>query len=440
MNSQDLTAEITTTQEQIERLHQQALQEPGRLEAVMPQAFEEMLTMLEELQVGQEELRQQNEELIAARQEAEEERYRYQELFDFAPDGYLVTDTAGTIREANHAAALLLNISKKHLVGKPLQLYIAKKEHKAFYLQLRRLHDGDLENARDWQIDIQPRENKPFPASLEVTAVCNSAGKVEGLRWLLRDITERKRAEERIRRMNAELAQRVDERTAELRRSTLALQEFATFAADLREPLRIVQSFVHLLAERYHNELDTKANEFIGYALDGAQRGQQLIQDLLAYARVELEAQEFAATDCTAVLERTLGRLGKVIRESDAEVMHDQLPQVIADEAQLEQIFHHLLSNALKFCGQQPPRIHVSATQEENRWIFAVRDHGIGLEPRYAERIFQVFQRLHTHTQYPGTGIGLAICKKIIERHDGRIWVESELGKGATFHFTVPVK
>lgn len=405
----------------------------------MPEAFEEMLTMLEELQVAQEELRQQNEELIAARQEVEAERQRYQDLFDFAPDGYLVTDAAGTIREANHAAALLLHISKKHLVGKPLQLYIAEKEHKAFYFQLSRLHDGDLENARDWQIDIQPREGKPFPASLEVTAVCNSAGKIEGLRWLLRDITERKRAEERIRRMNAELTQRVDERTVELRRSTTALQEFATFAADLREPLRIVQSFVQILAERYHNKLDAEANEFIAYALDGAQRGQQLMQDLLAYARVELEAQAFAITDCTAVLERTLGRLGKVIRESEAEVTHDQLPQVIADEVQLEQVFHNLLGNALKFCGQQSPRIHVSATQEENRWVFAVRDHGIGLEPQYAERIFKVFQRLHTHTQYPGTGIGLAICKRIIERHDGRIWVESELGKGATFHFTVPV-
>jgi len=440
MNPQNLTSELTTAQEQIEKLHQQALQDPGRLDLVMSEAFEEMQTMLEELQVAQEELRQQNEELIAARQEVEEERSRYQDLFNFTPDGYLVTDRTGVIKEANHAAARLFNVSEKRLVGKPLLLYIAKTDHKEFHLQLSQLQAGTREDARDWQISIQPRTGEPFPAALNVAVVRNAAGMVEGLRWLLRDITEPKRVEEQIRRMNTELARRVDEQRAELRRSTKALEEFATFASELREPLRMVQSFVTLLAERYQNRFDTKAKEFIGFAVDGAQRGQQLIQDLLSYARVELDAQEVSVTDCTPVLAHTMTRLGRSIRESEAEVTHDPLPQVMVDERQLEQVFHHLLENALKFRSPQPPRIHVSAKQAENQWVFAVRDNGIGIEPQHAERIFQVFQRLHLRREYPGTGIGLAICRRIIERHGGRIWVESEPGKGATFLFTIGEK
>jgi len=209
---------------------------------------------------------------------------------------------------------------------------------------------------------------------------------------------------------------------------------------DLQEPLRVVASYVQQLAERYQDKLEAEANELISYALDGAKRMQQLIVDLLAYSRIDTTGQEFAPTDCEGVLQRVLSDLRVAIEESGAEVTHDPLPQVMADNVQLGQVLQNLLGNAIKFRSQEPPRIHVSARQEGQQWVFSVRDNGIGINPRYAERIFGIFERLHPRTEYPGTGIGLAICKKIVERHGGQIWVESEPGKGAAFFFTLPIK
>jgi len=226
-----------------------------------------------------------------------------------------------------------------------------------------------------------------------------------------------------------------------LQRSNEELQQFAYVVShDLQEPLRVVASYVQQLAERYQDKLEAEANELISYALDGAKRMQQLIVDLLAYSRIDTTGQEFAPTDCEGVLQRVLSDLRVAIEESGAEVTHDPLPQVMADNVQLGQVLQNLLGNAIKFRSQEPPRIHVSARQEGQQWVFSVRDNGIGINPRYAERIFGIFERLHPRTEYPGTGIGLAICKKIVERHGGQIWVESEPGKGAAFFFTLPIK
>jgi light-regulated signal transduction histidine kinase (bacteriophytochrome) len=200
----------------------------------------------------------------------------------------------------------------------------------------------------------------------------------------------------------------------------------------------MVTSYVQLLAQRYQGQLDAEAEEFISYAVEGAQRMHQLIQDLLAYTRVGGIALEGTAVDCEAVLVRTVHDLHLRIEENQAEVSHDPLPTVRGEAKQVGLVFQNLIGNALKFHGAAPPRIHVSASQEGALWVFAVKDNGIGIEATQAERIFQVFQRLHTRSQYPGTGIGLAICKRIVERHGGRIWVESEPGKGATFFFTLP--
>jgi signal transduction histidine kinase len=246
----------------------------------------------------------------------------------------------------------------------------------------------------------------------------------------------------RLRRRQYEIRDYLAERQhreAQLRRANEELQQFAYVAShDLQEPLRMVTSYVQLLAQRYQGQLDAEAQEFIGYAAEGAQRMQQLIQDLLAYARVGGTALEWAAVDCEAVLARTLLDLQLLIEEQRAEVSHDPLPTVRGEVQQVGLVFQNLLGNALKFHGAAPPRIHVSARPEGAMWVFAVQDNGIGMEARQAERIFQVFQRLHTRREYPGTGIGLAICKRIVERHGGRIWVESEPGKGSTFFFTLP--
>ena len=235
-----------------------------------------------------------------------------------------------------------------------------------------------------------------------------------------------------------EARQKLEESVAELGRSNADLQQFAYVAShDLQEPLRMVSSYTQLIARRYKGKLDADADEFIAFAVDGANRMQRLILDLLAYSRVNTAGRQFEPTAMETVLKAALNNLTDAVKESQAIITHDPLPAVMGDDKQLAQLFQNLLSNAVKFGGAQPPRIHISAKQTDGEWLFSVRDHGIGLDPQYADRIFVIFQRLHTRAEYPGTGIGLAICKKIVERHGGRIWVESELGKGATFYFTM---
>ena len=237
--------------------------------------------------------------------------------------------------------------------------------------------------------------------------------------------------------MQAEEALR--EQAAELQRSNEELQQFAYVAShNLQEPLRMVAAFVDLLARRYQGHLDKEAAEFIGYALDGARRMKALIDDLLAYSRVGTRLEPFVPVDCEKVLAETLQGLRLAVEESGAVITHDPLPVVRAGKLELELLLQNLLSNALKFRNAAPPRVHLSAQQRGTEWLFSVRDNGIGIDPQHAERIFIIFQRLHTREEYPGTGIGLAICKKIVERHGGRVWVEAAPGRGATFFFTLP--
>ena len=232
--------------------------------------------------------------------------------------------------------------------------------------------------------------------------------------------------------------QDLEQTVAELGRSNADLQQFAYVAShDLQEPLRMVSSYTQLLERRYKGKLDADADDFIAFAVDGANRMQRLIQDLLAYSRVSRGSRQFEPTSVESALRYALDNLRNAVNESGAVVTHDLLPTVMGDEKQLAQLFQNLLSNAIKFRGRERPCIHVSARQTEGEWVFSVRDNGIGLDPQYADRIFVIFQRLHTSQEFGGTGIGLAICKKIVERHGGRIWVESELGKGATFYFTI---
>jgi PAS domain S-box-containing protein len=246
---------------------------------------------------------------------------------------------------------------------------------------------------------------------------------------IAQDITERKRAEEKLRLALADLA-----------RSNKDLEQFAYVAShDLQEPLRMVSSYTQLLARRYGGQLDASADKFIAYAVDGANRMQRLIEDLLAYSRVGSRAKGFELTDGTAVLDRALANLKAAIDASGAVVTHGPLPTVVHDDLLLVQLFQNLIGNAIKFHVEMPPRIHVSAEPKGEEWVFAVRDNGIGIDPQYAQRIFTIFQRLHTNEEYSGTGIGLAICKKIVERRGGRIWVQSQPGSGSTFYFTVPM-
>ncbi|GAA6619083.1 ATP-binding protein [Scytonema sp. NUACC26] len=226
----------------------------------------------------------------------------------------------------------------------------------------------------------------------------------------------------------------------DLERSNAELKKFAYVAShDLQEPLNQVANYAQLLEMRYDRQLDEDAKEFIGYVVEGVSLMQTLIDDVLAYSKVDMQAIEFELTDVDTALERALTNLRKRVNETQTVITYDELPTVMADSTQLMQLFQNLIGNAIKFRSDKTPEIHIGATRLEDEWLFSVRDNGIGIDPQFSDRIFVIFQRLHTRDEYQGTGMGLAICKKIVECHRGKIWVESQLGEGATFYFTIPV-
>jgi two-component system sensor histidine kinase/response regulator len=250
--------------------------------------------------------------------------------------------------------------------------------------------------------------------------------------------TLRRKLEEQNAQLQQEIAAREQIQVA-LQRSNSELEQLAYVAShDMQEPLRMVASYLQLVAQRYQGKLDAEADEFIGFAVDGAKRMQALINDLLAYSRLGTKAKPFAPSDCGALVDTAVSNLRVSIEESGARVTHGPLPVVMGDATQLAQLFQNLVGNAIKFRGAEPPQVHIEAELQECDWCFAVRDNGIGIAPEYFERIFVMFQRLHGRREYPGTGIGLALCKKIVERHGGHIWVESTLSTGSVFRFTIP--
>lgn len=267
------------------------------------------------------------------------------------------------------------------------------------------------------------------------------------------EIANRQQAEIALQQLNLELESRVEQRTKEnkgieetlrktnqeLLASNKELEKFAYLAShDLREPLRMVTSFTQLLAQRYSGKLDDDADQIIGFAVDGAKRMEELIHDLLEYSQVGKAEQSWSLVDCELIVNRALNNLQVSIQESEVKIKRTPLPTISGDPGQLIRLWQNLLDNAIIYCHPEYGSIEIGAEVQTEQWLFWVKDNGIGIAPQYQERIFQIFQRLHTREKYPGTGIGLAICHKIIEKHGGRIWVESSAGEGATFYFTLP--
>lgn len=272
------------------------------------------------------------------------------------------------------------------------------------------------------------RNGEIVPIELHMAALRDADGALIGACGVVMDISTRKLAEEERARSALELA-----------RSNEELQQFAYVAShDLQEPLRMITSYLQLVERRYAEQLDDDGREFIGFAVDGASRLKALINDLLAYSRVQSQEKDFALLDVNRIYDQAIKNLEISIEETGAQITHDPLPEVMGGENLLTLLFQNLISNAIKYRREEAPTIHVGCNRQGREWHFTVRDNGVGIEPEYLERIFIIFQRLHSKDEYSGTGIGLAICKKVVERHDGRIWVESTVGQGSTFHFTIP--
>ncbi|MFN8419632.1 MAG: ATP-binding protein [Anaerolineae bacterium] len=263
-----------------------------------------------------------------------------------------------------------------------------------------------------------------------VSIVRDSAGIPQAVYGVTLDVTARKQAESDLERQ-----------TDELRRSNEELQRFAYVAShDLQEPLRMVTSYLQLLEQRYKSQLDQDAQDFIGYAVDGSARMKSLINDLLMYSRVGSRARAFESFPAQRAADQAIRNLEMSINETGAKVTIGELPEIVGDELQFVQLFQNLVGNAIKFRSDKTPEIKISAEPKDKNWLFAVQDNGIGMESEYLGRIFVIFQRLHNREQYEGTGIGLAICKKIVERHGGNIWADSQVGQGTTFYFEIPIR
>jgi PAS domain S-box-containing protein len=336
---------------------------------------------------------------------------------------HLESDGALILTSANPASDLIVGIDHSSLIGMTIEDAFPNLAGTEIPEMYRGVARGDL-GSQSFEIPYTDDRLSGF----YLVSVFQTGPGTAAVNFM--DISERKRAEE-------ELAAR----TEDLARSNADLEKFAYIAShDLQEPLRMVASYTQLLQRRYAGRLDADADEFIAYAVDGATRMQRLINDLLAYSRAGSQGSAFEETDLEAVLQGVLKTLSISIAEAGAEITYDPMPSVVCDPIQIGQVFQNLIINAIKFRGEDPPRIHVGVESSEEEWVFSVKDNGLGIEPEYFDRIFVIFQRLQSRADYPGTGMGLAICKRIIERHGGRTWVESGEGIGSTFYFTLAAK
>jgi PAS domain S-box-containing protein len=361
--------------------------------------------------------------------ESKESGAKYRGLLEAAPDAMVVVSQGGEIVLLNVQAEKQFGYRRDELVGQTVKNIIPEGFAERLVADALRSAEDALAQQIDTGIELQGRrkDGSHFPIEIMLSPLESAEGIL--VTAAIRDITRRREAE-------AHLLQKVEE----LNRSNDELQQFAYVAShDLQEPLRMVASYTQLLAQRYKGRLDADADEFIAYAVDGSNRMQVLIQDLLTYSRAGTNGKAVGEISSENALQEALVNLRATIEASGALVTHDSLPPITMDSSQLVQLFQNLLGNAIKYRSGETLKAHVSAAKNGGgEWIFSVRDNGMGIDPQHFERIFVIFQRLHGREEFAGTGIGLAICKKIVERYGGRIWVESHPSKGSTFYFALP--
>ncbi|HVN52778.1 MAG TPA: PAS domain S-box protein [Anaerolineaceae bacterium] len=361
---------------------------------------------------------------IAERILAQQAQAQLAAIVQSSDDAIFGNSTEGLITSWNKAAERMYGYSEAEILGLRSHVLAPPDRQEEVDRTLEKVNRG--ESIEHFETVRERKDGRKINVSLTISPIVEE-GRVTGSAVIARDITLQKLAEQKLLKTAEDLA-----------RSNAELEQFAYIAShDLQEPLRMVTNYLQLIERRYKNRLDADADDFIAFAVDGAARMQHLINDLLSYSRVGRRESRFNPVDLNRVYTQVVSNLSVAIQEKKGEVTCDPLPTILGDELQLAQVFQNLIANGLKFHAQDAPRVHVSAFRKGDYWTLVVKDHGIGIDPEHHERIFGIFQRLHGVNEYPGTGIGLAICKKIIERHHGKIWVESQPNDGASFHFTL---
>lgn len=384
-------------------------------------------TLLEHHQDLERIVEERTRSLHAANIELARSQEEYAELYENAPDMYCTISAAPfTIVQCNQRIVSQLGWEKSALLGQTIEMLYPAEELTAATAYFSGIVASNVPKETEQQ--LRHIGGRVIDAVLTVSPTFDNQGQLRDIKCCWVDIGGQKAVQRRL-----------SELTRELGRSNQELQQFAYVAShDLQEPLRMVASYTQLLVERYADQLDERATKYLGYAREGAERMQQLVEDLLSYSRVTTRGMELGAVASAEVLAKVLVNLHRRVEESGAVITHDPLPLIRGDASQLMQLFQNLIGNALKFQRETEPKIHIGVIRKDQHWQFSVTDNGIGIDPRYASKIFTIFQRLHTREEFPGTGIGLAICKRIVERHNGAIWFASVPQEGTTFFFTLP--
>jgi len=406
---------------------------------IVPEVLRSKVSVFVELSRRSAQLKEQANALQKQAEVLQKAEQRFRSLLEAAPDAMVMCRDDGEVVMVNSRTEVLFNCARDKLISRNIRTLVP-----GWGFRLPVSWDEDFPPApvepveRGVELLARPEGRAPFPVEITFSPLRTEEGVV--ITSAIRDISERKRTEEQIRQLNANLEERVLERTEALMRSNEELQQFAYVAShDLQEPLRTVSIYTQLLAKRYKGQLEGDADQFISFIVDSAQRMETLIHDLLDFSQVEARGADFfTSISCEAVLDDAIRNLRSLIEESGAIVTRELLPVVNGDTVQLTRLFQNLLVNSIKYRSDDTPRIHIAASCGTGEWLFSVKDNGIGIEPQYAEKVFGIFRCLQPRDKSSGSGMGLAICRKIVSRHEGRIWVESELGKGATFCFTLP--